>query len=56
MAKYFKARVLAFLEHLVPSALHLAFGTKACAGVSMAKERDREVKTISNFFFIFLLY
>ena len=56
MAKFLKACVFAFLEHFVPSALHFAFGIKACAGVRIAKERDREVKMISNFFFISLLY
>jgi hypothetical protein len=56
MAKLLKACVFAFLEHFVPSALHFALGTKACAGVRIENERDRAVKTISNFFFISLLY
>jgi hypothetical protein len=44
------------LEHFVPSALHFALGTKAVAGVRIENESANEVRTISNFFFIFLLY
>jgi hypothetical protein len=56
MANFFKAIVFAFLEHLVPSALHLALGTKAVAGERIERESTTEVITISNFFLTFLLY